>query len=213
MQSPFRIIKKEIDFNPGKKVIKKADFSQFLEAQDLLNHARDLGKSLIADANNEAESIRQKAYEEGKKNAGKELNEFIFSTKKHIDDITQKTAATLSEMVEVCVRKLLGEFTQEQLLVLLVKKSLEPLERDNKVKLWVHPASIDTFEDSLDFIFQNKGFSLGEVAIDETIAVDECLVEYNIGFLVVKATEQIETVIEIMKENFGGHALSGENQG
>lgn len=201
-KSPFRLIKKDIEFDPSVKVIKKDEYLVSLEASDLIAHARKLGETLILEAHAEADAIRKKAYEEGKENAEKEIAQTVFTVKKQIDQNLKKAEASIAEMVELCIRKLLGEFNQEQLLILLVRKSLESLEKDNKVKLWVHSHAIDAFEDALDFLEKDRAFSQIDVSIDDAIAEDTCLIEYNVGFMVIHAKEQVETVIGIMRSNF-----------
>jgi len=201
-KSPFRLIKKDIEFDPSIKVIKKNDYLISLEAEELISHAKKLGEVLILEAHGEADGIRKKAYDEGKKEAEKEVVQTIFTVKNQISQNLKKAEASMAEMVEVCVRKLLGEFSQEQLLILLVRKSLEAVEADNKVKLWVHPHAIDAFEEALDFFEKNRAFSQIDVSIDDAMAEDTCLIEYNVGFMVIHAKEQVETVIGIMRSNF-----------
>ena len=199
MQSHFRIIKKDIDVDFSSKVIKKEVFAEAVDAGSLIEHARKLGETLILEAHVEAEGIRKKAFEEAKKAGQKEVAKEIFTVRAQIEKHLQKTEASIADMVETCIRKLLGELGKEELLALLVKKSLESLEKDNKVKLRVNPHTIDAFEVAIDSFAQHQ-LSEVEISVDESIAPEECLIEYNLGFMIVRAHEQVETVISIMRE-------------
>ncbi|MBN1396003.1 MAG: hypothetical protein JW959_13355 [Pirellulales bacterium] len=170
----------------------------------------DLAEGLIAEARSEAESIRRRAAEKGRRaaveNVQRRVAPVIEAFEKAADQLKQSQRAWLANweeeavrlsaaMAERIVRRQLAR--EPEIAVSLVREALELAAGSPDVRLRMNPQDHRAFAEDVAGIAKNLS-AVGELKVlpDESLQRGECRVETRFGSIDQRFRSQLDRIVE-----------------
>ncbi|MEJ2042886.1 MAG: HrpE/YscL family type III secretion apparatus protein [Reinekea sp.] len=190
----FPIIKlKETDFDiTAQPIIKAADYQQLVEAELKAD-------AILQNAEQVFEEEKARGYQEGLAQARAKEVELALANTARIIRSYEEAEQSLTDLVISSVRKILHEFSKEELAYQVVRKALYKLGQGAQVTVRI-PQDVaepvrTKIKDSLMFY---PGLEKFEVVEDPVLEEGDCRIESNFGVISASVEEQITALTAAM---------------
>ena len=140
MGTLFRLGRDAVTPAAGTRVLKASEASLLLEAQTLLDAARERAAEMDREAQAAYERRREEGYrdgqEEGRLEHAEKVLETVLSSVEYIEGIE----STLVRVVSEAIRKVIGEVDENERIVRIVRNALTTVRNQQRVLIRVAPA-------------------------------------------------------------------------
>ncbi|MES2200477.1 MAG: HrpE/YscL family type III secretion apparatus protein [Chlamydiota bacterium] len=178
---------------PGKKIIPEAEFSQILEASEVLKKAKQDALDYHKKTEAECEELRKKAHEEGLQKGLEEFNEHILSLDKEAKKILLEMQKIILPLALKAAQKIVSREIElnPETIVDIVMQAMAPAKQNKKITIFANKSDLEALERNkpkLKEIFEN----LQVLNIQERPDVTSggCMIETETGIINATAENQ-----------------------
>lgn len=192
MNVPARLEQGNVSPTQESKVLKRDDYLAYKTAEVIVAEAKREAKAIVDKAKEAYESEKQKGYRDGKEKANRELAEQITATVGKTIDYLGDIEGNLADVVLVALRKILDEFSDEELTLRVVRQGLTAIRGQQRVAVKVAPGMVESVEEYLKTFTPHIPFI--EVIADSEIASERCILESDLGTVDSSIGNQLEAI-------------------
>ena len=191
MATPVILTANQLSIDPSCRVMKADDYATFLEAEQIINAAREQARQIAEQAKEAYEQEKQRGYQDGldesKVDQADQMLKVVSRTINYLSDVEQ----TLADILLSGVKKIIGEFDQEQLAVSLVRNALQHVRSEKQVSIRIPPSQYNMLKARLnDILSDYKGVGFVDLVADQRLSTGDCIMESEIG--VVDASVDVQ---------------------
>ena len=200
MGTLFRLGRDAVTPAAGTRVLKASEACLLLEAQTLLDAARERAAEMDREAQAAYERRREEGYrdgqEEGRLEHAEKVLETVLSSVEYIEGIE----STLVRVVSEAIRKVIGEVDENERIVRIVRNALTTVRNQQRVLIRVAPADEKPVREALAAMLTAVpgSTSFVDVVGDARLERGACLLESELG--VVDAS--LETQLKALENAF-----------
>lgn len=192
---------KEVRSAPGKKVIPEAEYSELMDAAEILEEVKKEALEYRQEVAKECELYKESASQEGFKEGLSTLNKHILKFDQLLKTIEKDVHTKILPLALTAARKILGEELKlhPDRIVDIVMQALKPVTQHHKVNIYVSRADFEELEKKKnrikDMLEQVKSFSIQE---RPDIEPGGCIIETEAGII----NAQLETQWRALESAF-----------
>ena len=193
MGSLFRLTGDTVTPSAGTRVLKASEAAVLLEANAVLDAARERVADMERKAGEAYERRREEGYrdgvEEGRLEHAEKVMETVLSSVEYIE-------ATLVNVVAVAVRKVIGEIDENERIVRIVRNALVTVRNQQHVTIRVAPADEKAVREGLASMLASVpgGASFLDVVPDARLERGACLLESELGVVDASLETQLKAL-------------------
>jgi len=177
---------KEVRVAPGRKVIPEKEFSSLQTAHELLEKVQKEAEAFRKMTVEEAEKIKELAFQEGFQEGLVSLNKHLFALDKELTHLREDVQKKILPLALKAARKIIGEELRlhPDRIVDIVLTSLKPVTQHRKIVIYVNRADLAALEENkgkLKKIFEH----LDSLSIQERGDIEPggCMIETEAGII------------------------------
>jgi type III secretion protein L len=199
-----RIKSGELGLAPSSRIIKADDFSTAHDARAILDEARAEAARIVADAKQVYEEERKRGFDEGSEQAKLEMAERMIDAVGSVVDYLGTVEHDMVEVVGRAMERILGEISDKEIIVRVVKNALAAVRNEKHLTLRVAPDQVATVKDHM-----NEILALYPIIVDVQVMGDGrlgksgCILESEIGVIDASLDGQIEALKRSFERMFG----------
>jgi type III secretion protein L len=187
--------------------------TRLLKAGDYLLH--ESAQALLVEARAEAQTIRQQAqaafeaekargYEEGMQQAKMDNIEQMMDSVGQAIDYFSQVEDKVAAIVMASVRKILGQFDDDELVAQVVRNALHLVSGEQQVKLHVSPELTESLKERLNPILAaHRRIGFVELVPDHRLQAGDCLLETEIGTVDASVEVQLKALEQALNSRIG----------
>jgi type III secretion protein L len=192
---------REIHPAPGHKVIPADEFSSLVDAAELMAQVVAEGDTFKRDSVEEAEKLKELAFEEGFQEGLVSLNKHILVLDAELKAIREDIQKRIMPLALKAARKIMGEELKlhPDRIVDIVMTSLKPVTQHRKIVIYVNHADLEQLETNRNKI--KKMFEhLDSLSLQERDDIEPggCMIETEVGII----NAQLETQWRALESAF-----------
>lgn len=191
---------------PDTKVIRGADYQAHLEAQEIIQQARNEAQRILSEAVTHYQDERTRAYEDGMEQSRQEASEHMIELISRSVDYFASVEDTMVRLVLKSVRKILDDFDDTELVMKLVRNALNAVGGQKRITLRISPEQKDSVEERIHRLlasYPNVGFV--DVVADRRLTKGGCVVESEVGVVDASLETQLSALENALDRVFGEH--------
>lgn len=188
----------------GRRVIPAEDYGQAVSGAELLADAKARSDAVLAEAQEEAEAERRRGYEEGLAAGQAEIAERMLVLVGQSVDYLGTAERDLARLVMLCLRRILGERAEEDVVIAAARNALAHVRGESRVTLAVRPDVVEAVRGRVGEVLSGSG-DIGtiEVAADPGLRQGGCRLETEIGVVDASIETQLEALERAMAVRIG----------
>lgn len=200
MGTLFRLGRDAVTPAAGTRVLKASEASLLLEAQTLLDAARERAAEMDREAQAAYERRREEGYRDGREEGRLEHAEKVLETVLSSVEYIEGIESTLVRVVSEAIRKVIGEVDENERIVRIVRNALTTVRNQQRVLIRVAPADEKPVREALAAMLTAVpgSTSFVDVVGDARLERGACLLESELG--VVDAS--LETQLKALENAF-----------
>ncbi len=204
MASFVRLNTKTSTLLPEARLLKEEEYLGFQEGQRLLVEARQKAERILGRSAQALEEQKQRGYREGMDQAKQEMATQMAETLARAADYFASVEGQVVEVVMTSVRKILGEFSDQELTLRLVKNALHVVRSQKQVTVRIPPDQETEVRSRLDQLTSSyPGISLVEVVADSKLGAGNCVLETEIGIVDGGIDSQLQVLEKVLRSRLG----------
>ncbi len=204
----YRITELGFRLASGAHVIPKAAFAPVEESRAIVDAARQLAETIVADSQRSFEEMKQRGYEEGMAQAQLEAVDRLLEEQRTLDSRIAGLERDISELVISAVRSLVDTFDDNAKAEILVRASVRQMRREKKAELRVAPAQYQHIREAIGSIIADfPEVELVDVVADEMLEAPQIIVETAIGRVEGDMGRNIDDLALAIRNAAGARAL------
>ena len=191
MATPVVLTANQLNVDPSCRVMKAEDYATFLEAEQIINTAKEQAQQIVEQAKEAYEQEKQRGYQDGldesKVDQADQMLKVVSRTINYLSDVEQ----TMADILLSGVKKIIGEFDQETLAINLVRNALQHVRNEKQVSIRIPPSQYNMVKARLNEILTDyKGVGFVDLVADQRLSTGDCIMESEIG--VVDASVDVQ---------------------
>lgn len=186
---------------PETRIIKRDEYLAAAEAAQVLADARAEAKAMLEQAEATFEARKEEGYQAGLSKAQEELADQIMTIVGNSVDYMAKAEDDIARTVMACMRKILGEFDDAELVIRVARGALQRMRGEPRVTLRVRPDVEAEVQARIGEVLAGAG-NVGylEVVGDEQMPRGGCRLESDAGVVDGGLERQLAVIERIFKE-------------
>ncbi|OED44866.1 hypothetical protein ACH42_06420 [Endozoicomonas sp. (ex Bugula neritina AB1)] len=195
MATPFILNTRQMNIDPACNVLKGEDYAIYLEAQEIIQTAQEQAAEIIVQAKEAYEEEKVRGYQDGvdesKIDQSDQMLKVVSRTINYLSEVEQ----SLADILLSGVKKIIGEFDQEQLAVNLVKNALQHVRNEKQVTIRIPPSQYNMVKAKLnDILAEYKGVGFIDLVADQRLSTGDCIMESEIGVVDASVDVQVKAL-------------------
>ena len=191
--------------NGTTRIIRRKDYAEAVEARRVLEDARTEAEERLRAAQEKYDSAHDQGYADGSAAAQQELAERMFELVAGSVDYLGNAEAQLSRVVMTCLRRILGTFPEEDLVIRAARVALEDLRNEPRATLRVHASIADAVRQRKSEIMQgDSDVTYLEVIGDDGMNHGSARLESEAGIVDASIEVQIKALEKVFGQRLGG---------
>ena len=193
----FSFLKEEIHPEPGKKIIPKEGFSKLIEANEIVDLAKEDATIYKDNVKKECEILKEEAKKEGFDEGLKSLNEHILKLDKTAKELEKKYEKKILPLALKAAKKIVSEELKmnPNAIVNIIKGALKPVAQHVRVKIFVNKQDLEILEKEKQYIKEilqiTDTFTLEE---RDDIEPGGCIIETEKGIINAQLADQFRAI-------------------
>jgi type III secretion protein L len=180
---------------PEQKVIKAADYAVVVEAEQIIAQAQAQAAALVAQAMADYEAEKKRGYEDGLAEGQERIAEKMLNTVTEAVNYFGSLERKVVEVVMQALRRIVGEMDSNEMILRVVKNSLEVARTQKQVTLRASPSQVDYLRSQLNEILaQFPSINYIDVTADSRLKPGGCILETEMGFVDASVEVQLEAI-------------------
>jgi type III secretion protein L len=195
----IRLKSDRLGLDAGLRVLKAADYAQTATAADALAEARTEAQAIRDKAQAEYDALKARGYADGLAEAKAEVAEQIMTIVTRSVDFMAHAEHDIARTVLICLRKVLGEFPEEELVLRQARAALHVVRSEPRITLRVRPEVEENLRNRLGEILRGQGeVSFLEIVADEGMESGGCRLETEVGIVDASLELQLQALEKVM---------------
>ncbi|WP_448217973.1 HrpE/YscL family type III secretion apparatus protein [Endozoicomonas sp. 2B-B] len=195
MASPVRLTSGQLTIDPSAKVLKSEDYADYLESEKIVSKAREHAREILEQSRQAYEKEKQRGFEEGlaegKVDQAEQMLKVVSRTINYLSEVEK----ALADILMSGIKKIIGEYDQEELAVSLVKNALQHVRNEKQVTIRIPPSQFKMVKTRLNEILgEYKGVGFIDLVSDERLSTGDCIMESDIGVVDASVDLQIKAL-------------------
>jgi type III secretion protein L len=196
---------------PGKRVLRAADYAVLLETQAVLDNAHAQAKAIVSEAEEAFEAERQRGYADGREQALLDQAEKMIETVGRTVDYFANVESEMVNLVMTAVRKVVDGFDDVDKVMIVVRNALAVVRNQKHMTLRLHPKEIEGVRGRInDILAAYPGVGYLDLVEDPRLDRGACILESEIGMVEASLEGQIEALRGAFQRTFGSR-IQGES--
>lgn len=187
---------------PERKIIKASEVAALRTAQDIIDDAHAERERILAEAKSAFETEKAKGFEDGKTEGREHLAQELL-------DLSSKGSAFLADLesqvptiVTSIVRRILGAFDDDDLVVRAVAQAMQVFHRRTAVTVHVAPDQYEVVADKIAQLAKdNDAISFLDVVADRSLTRGQTFLESEFGTVDASVDTQLAMIERSMRED------------
>lgn len=193
----FSFLKEEIHPEPGEKIIPKEEFSKLIEANEIVDLAKDDAALYKENVKKECEILKEEAKKKGFDEGLKSLNEHILKLAKTAKELSKKYEEKILLLALKAAKKILSEELKmnPEAIVNIIKNVLKPVAQHARVKVYVNKQDLEVLEKEKQHIKELLQMS-DTFTIEERNDIEPggCIIETEKGIINAQLENQFRAI-------------------
>lgn len=195
MDTVFFLEKRHVKIPAGKTFLKQEEYGYLIEANTILEQARQKASETIAQANEIYEARKKQGYEDGMKQGQLEHTEKIIDISLKTVEYFKSIEKSIAGVVSQCLEKIIGEMDKEELILRVVKSGLAVARNEHRVTVRVSPEDIGSVKNATAELLQSYPLiNTLDITEDSRLKRGACLVESELGVVDAGVETQLEAI-------------------
>ncbi|MCH9621897.1 MAG: hypothetical protein S4CHLAM20_13280 [Chlamydiia bacterium] len=195
-------IKDDEEIHAAKKIIPNKEFSELVQAKQLIDEAEEKAKEIIKTAQKKARKIRQDAKEIGYEEGLEPFNSHILYFEDQIKKMRIELQKTILPLVLKTTKRIVGEGLKKhpEIVLDVVTESIKEVTSSHEVKLFVNEEDlefIDENKEDLKKLFEHLDLFIVEKRSD--VEKGSCIIQTEKGILNANLTNQYAALKKALK--------------
>ncbi|MDP0560996.1 MAG: HrpE/YscL family type III secretion apparatus protein [Candidatus Endonucleobacter sp. (ex Gigantidas childressi)] len=195
MATPFLLTASNLCVDPACKMLKGNDYLTYLEAKKVIEQGSAQAVDIAEKAKVAFQQEKKKGYLAG-------LEESQFEQAEQILTVVSRTINYLAgiekSMVDILltgVKKIIGDFDQEEVAVSLVKSALQHVRNEKQVTIRVPQSQYSMIKGRVSEILEEyAGVGFIDLVADERLTMGDCIMESEIGLVETSVDVQLRAL-------------------
>jgi type III secretion protein L len=192
-----------LKLEPGRKIVRAEELQVCLEAQGIIEAAREEAKRIVDEAQAEFERQSAAGFEEGVAAGRMEIAERMIESVNKTVHYVSGLEKSVVEIVMKALRRILGDMPERERVTQVVKSALAVARTQRSVVVRVHPADAEHVRARVDEItkpYPNVSFL--EVTPDPRLQPGGCILESEIGVIDASLEAQLQAIENSLSRTF-----------
>ncbi|WP_263082203.1 HrpE/YscL family type III secretion apparatus protein [Endozoicomonas sp. Mp262] len=191
MATPVILTTDTFYVDPSCKVLKADQHALFLEAEEIIAKAREKARGIVEQAEVDYGRERERGYQEGLEESKAEQAEQMLKVVSRTINYLSNIEKAMADILLSGVKKIIGDYDQEELAVSLVKNALQHVRNEKQVTIRIAPSQYNMVKARINEILEEyKGVGFIDLVADQRLSTGDCIMESEIG--VVEASVDIQ---------------------
>lgn len=199
MATPFQITHNTLSITPQTKIIKAKEIQTFLEANEILNTAKQRANEIIQNAEQAYEQKKQEGYYDGQMEGKLEHTEKIMETVLSSVEFIEKIENTIVDIVHDSIVKVIGELDDKERIIRIVRTALQHVRNQQQVIIRVAPDDEKYIQQELSTLTQKQGSSFIDIQADPRLQQGSCILESELGVIDASLNTQLKALEKALK--------------
>ncbi len=205
MGQDFLLSKDRLEIAPGKKVLKRREYADLVEAGDLLDAARKRVLELEEEGRAAFEEQKRLGFEAGIQEGKMEMaTRMIESMARTVDSMGEMEEA-VTRAVTRSLRVILGEMDDDELIRKVVTQALSKVRNQKRLTLRCSSKELETVRESMGSILKRyPEISFVDVVPDQRLEKGGCILESDMGVVDASLDKQIQAIESALNRKIKG---------
>jgi type III secretion protein L len=181
--------------DPAQLVLKAHDHATWLQAQDLLDHARQQAQTILDQAQAAHEAERQRGWHEGMEQALFEQSERMIEHASKMVDYFSSVEQQMVGLVMGAVRKIVMDFDDLDRVTAVVANGLAVLRNQKQITLRLPPDQVEPVRQRAATLLERfPGVGMLDFVADSRLKNDSAILESEIGVVEASIEQQLAAI-------------------
>jgi len=190
------------------RVLTPEVYSIALSADELLADAQARADAIVRQAQVDYEVEKRRGYEEGIASGKAEIAEQMITLVERSVEYLAKAEREVADTVLVCLRKILGEFSEEDLVLRAARAGLGKMRNESRVTLRVRPEVEASLRRRIGEILRDSAdIGFLEVVGDRDMTEGGCRLETELGVVDASIGLQLEALENVFAPAVGAPSV------
>ncbi|MGI9275652.1 MAG: HrpE/YscL family type III secretion apparatus protein [Endozoicomonas sp.] len=195
MATPVVLTTSQLHIDPSCKILKAEDYALYLEASEIIENARQQARDIAEDARRAFEEQKELGYQKGLEQSKLDQSEQMLKVVSRTINYLSELEKSLAGILMSGVRKIIGDFDQEELAVSLVKNALQYVRNEKQVTIRIPPSQFNMVKARLNEILaEYKGVGFIDLVADQRLSTGGCIMESEIGVVDASLDLQLQAL-------------------
>lgn len=201
MDSLFRLSADTVLPPVGARIIKAADAARLVEANAILDDARERAAAIVREAERAFAQRKAEGYAQGLEEGRAEHAEKLMETAMASVSFIEGMERTLVDVIGEALRKIVGDMDAEERIVLVVRNALNGLRGHQSITLRVAPDDEPAVRRDLAALLDAGGRDNGflRLVADPRVLRGGCLLESELGVVDAGVETQLRALENVLK--------------
>lgn len=195
METLLFLKKRQITLSAEKNYLKASEYGTLIEANRILEEARQKASKTIAQAYEIYEAQKKRGYEDGLEEGRLQHAEKIMDTAMESINYFESMEKSIAGLVIQCLEKVIGEMEDHDLILKIVKSALAVARNEKRVVVRVSHDELDAVQSAVSQLLQTyPGISILDISADSRLKKGACLIESELGVVDASVETQLEAI-------------------
>ncbi len=193
---------------PGQKVLKAADYALLLEAEAVLEKARQEAEAVRKAAEEAYEEEKERGHAEGLMLGKMEMADRMLDTVSKGVDYLEGLEGTIVDLVMNAMSKVIDGFGDKERVIAVVRKALGYVRSQKRVVMRICPEDAEIVQAEMKNLLRDfPGIGILDVAPDPRLSAGACILESELGLIDASLEVQLAGIrkafLRQLKQNAG----------
>ena len=201
---PFiRLNQQEFANAPGTRVLKAAEYTQWLEAGDLVQAARQKAAQIKEAAVEAFDEEKQRGYREGLACARQKETDQIMVLSSRIIQYLAGLEKQVAGSVMLALKKILDRFEHRDLLYRMVATAIKDIRDQSRLRIRVAPLQAAALKEKAgELVAGHVDLNFLEIEADSRLADTDCMIETETGIIDAGLKTQLALIENALEHLF-----------
>jgi type III secretion protein L len=181
-----------LGLDPARKIVRAEELRILRDAEAAVAAATAQAEAIIDQAKEAFEAEKARGYAEGKEEARLEEAEQMIENVSRTIDYFSRVEGRMVDLVMQAVQKILGEFDEEERVLITVRSVLSVVRNQKQMTLRLNPQNVDIVKARVnDLLAAYPGVGYLDIVPDNRLKADACILESEIGLVEASVEGQL----------------------
>lgn len=189
-----------ISLKPDKKIIKAKDYATYLESKEIIRASEEQAKQQEEHATHALSGMIKEALSNANQRVQEEKATQMIATVAASLQHLQQVETRLVGLVMQCVRKVISDYSDEDLIAESVKQGLKQIGHSQQIHIRLHPDMAPSLQERLPELSEKLDFI--HIRPDPQLGKDDCILESDMGIINTNIEQQLAAIEKVINHYF-----------